>query len=98
MAAGYGGAQAIGDQARRLAVQAAQATDPQQAAQLREQASQFTNGAHQMADAVGSSFADAVAHTSLVGASILSHAPGRPRGHPVLRPWGAAGAGSRTAR
>ncbi|MFI7301500.1 MFS transporter, partial [Streptomyces sp. NPDC050121] len=34
-------------------------------------ASQLTNGAHRMAEAVGSSFADAVAHTSLVGAAIL---------------------------
>ena len=71
MAAGYGVAQEIGDQARRLAEQAAQATDPEQAAQLQEQASQLTNGARQMADAVGSSFAAAVAHTSLVGAAIL---------------------------
>ena len=71
VAAGYGVAREIGDQARRLAEQAAQATDPQQAAQLQEQASQLTNGARQMADAVGSSFADAVAHTSLVGAAIL---------------------------
>ncbi|MET9851004.1 MFS transporter [Streptomyces ossamyceticus] len=71
VAAGYGVAQEIGDQARRLAEQAAQATGPQQAAQLQEQASQLANGAHQMADAVGSSFADAVAHTSLVGAAVL---------------------------
>ncbi|MEV0776955.1 MFS transporter [Streptomyces sp. NPDC050428] len=71
VAAGYGVAEGIGDQARQLAEQAARATDPQQAAQLQEQAGQLTNGAHQMADAVGSSFADAVAHTSLVGAAIL---------------------------
>ncbi|GAA2630250.1 DHA2 family efflux MFS transporter permease subunit [Streptomyces vastus] len=71
VAAGYGVAQGIGDQARQLAEQAARATDPQQAAQLKEQAGQLTDGAHQMADAVGSSFADAVAHTSLVGAAIL---------------------------
>ncbi|MGP4009694.1 DHA2 family efflux MFS transporter permease subunit [Streptomyces sp. 4N124] len=71
VAAGYGVAEGIGDQARQLTEQAARATDPQQAAQLHEQAGQLTNGAHQMADAVGSSFADAVAHTSLVGAAIL---------------------------
>ncbi|UUU21888.1 MFS transporter [Streptomyces sp. DSM 40750] len=71
VAAGYGVAEGIGDQARQLAEQAARATDPQQAAQLREQADQLTYGAHQMAEAVGSSFADAVAHTSLVGAAIL---------------------------
>jgi X-X-X-Leu-X-X-Gly heptad repeat protein len=71
VAAGYGVAQGIGDQARQLAEQAARTTDPQQAAQLKEQAGQLANGAQQMADAVGSSFADAVAHTSLVGAVIL---------------------------
>ncbi|MEV1085145.1 MFS transporter [Streptomyces sp. NPDC050211] len=71
VAAGYGVAQGIGDQARQLTEQAARATDPQQAAQLQEQADQLANGAHQMADAVGSAFADAVAHTSLVGAAIL---------------------------
>ncbi|MFH8901123.1 MFS transporter [Streptomyces coeruleorubidus] len=71
VAAGYGVAQGIGDQARKLAEQAARTTDPQQAAQLKEQAGQLANGARQMADAVGSSFADAVAHTSLVGAAIL---------------------------
>ncbi|MEU0248610.1 DHA2 family efflux MFS transporter permease subunit [Streptomyces sp. NPDC006235] len=71
VAAGYGVAQGIGDQARRLAGQAARATDPQQAAQLKEQAGQLADGAQQMADAVSSSFADAVAHTSLVGAAIL---------------------------
>jgi EmrB/QacA subfamily drug resistance transporter len=71
VAAGYGVAQGIGDQARQLAEQAARATDPQQAAQFKEQAGQLADGARQMADAVGSSFADAVAHTSLVGAAIL---------------------------
>jgi EmrB/QacA subfamily drug resistance transporter len=71
VAAGYGVAEGIGDQARQLAEQAARATDPQQAARFQEQADQLTDGAHQMADAVGSSFADAVAHTSLVGAAIL---------------------------
>ncbi|MGW0476543.1 MFS transporter [Streptomyces coeruleorubidus] len=71
VAAGYGVAQGIGDQARQLAEQAARTTDPQQAAQLKEQAGQLANGAQQMADAVGSSFAEAVAHTSLVGAAIL---------------------------
>ncbi|MFI8835825.1 MFS transporter [Streptomyces afghaniensis] len=71
VAAGYGVAQGIGDQAQQLAEQAARATDPQQAAQLKEQAGQLSGGAQQMADAVSSSFADAVAHTSLVGAAIL---------------------------
>ncbi|MGW7386915.1 MFS transporter [Streptomyces sp. NPDC054794] len=69
--AGYAVAQGIGDKAHRLAAQAAQATDPQQAAGLKEQAGQLATGARQMADAVGSSFSDAVAHTSLVGAVIL---------------------------
>ncbi|MFE2260729.1 MFS transporter [Streptomyces griseosporeus] len=69
--AGYAVAQGIGDKAREVAGQAAQATDPQQAAQLKAQAGQLAQGARQMADAVGSSFSDAVAHTSLVGAVIL---------------------------
>ncbi|MGW4914314.1 MFS transporter [Streptomyces sp. NPDC004270] len=69
--AGYAVAQGIGEQARRTAARAAQATDPQQAAQLKAQARQLAEGAGQMADAVGSSFAAAVAHTSLVGAVIL---------------------------
>ncbi|MFJ9819431.1 MFS transporter [Streptomyces sp. NPDC101151] len=69
--AGYAVAQGIGDQAHRLAAQAAQASDPQQAAQLKEQAARLASGARQMADAVGSSFADAVARTSLVGAVVL---------------------------
>jgi EmrB/QacA subfamily drug resistance transporter len=69
--AGYAVAQGIGDQARTLAGQAAQATDPQQAARLTGQADQLAEGARQMADAVGSSFSDAVAHTSLIGALIL---------------------------
>ncbi|MFC7310094.1 MFS transporter [Streptomyces monticola] len=68
---GYAVAQGIGDQARALAEQAAQAGAPQQAAQLKAQADQLAHGARQMADAVGSSFSDAVAHTSLVGAVIL---------------------------
>ncbi|MEV0186703.1 MFS transporter [Streptomyces sp. NPDC050625] len=69
--AGYAVAQAIGGKARRLAVQAAEATDPQQAAKLKEQSAQLATGARQMADAVGSAFSDAVAHTSLVGAVVL---------------------------
>lgn len=69
--AGYAVAQGIGDKARQLAAQAAHASDPQQAAQLKAQAGQLAQGARQMRDAVGSSFADAVAHTSLVGAVIL---------------------------
>jgi hypothetical protein len=69
--AGYAVAQGIGDKARQLAEQAAHASSPQQAAQLKAQADQLAHGARQMADAVGSSFADAVAHTSLVGAVIL---------------------------
>ncbi|MCF3134649.1 MFS transporter [Streptomyces olivochromogenes] len=69
--AGYAVAQGIGDKAHQLAAQAARTTDPQQAAKLKEQAGQLATGARQMADAVGSSFSDAVAHTSLVGAVIL---------------------------
>lgn len=69
--AGYTVAQGLGDKARQVAAQAAQATDPQQAAQLKAQAGQLASGARQMADAVGSSFSDAVAHTSLVGAIVL---------------------------
>jgi EmrB/QacA subfamily drug resistance transporter len=69
--AGYAVSQGIGDRARELAGQAARATDPQQAAQLKGQADQLAQGARQMADAVGSSFSDAVAHTSLVGAVVL---------------------------
>ncbi|MER7840486.1 MFS transporter [Streptomyces sp. NPDC096040] len=69
--AGYAVAQGIGEKARQTAARAAQATDPQQAAQLKAQAQQLAQGARQMTDAVGSSFADAVAHTSLVGAVIL---------------------------
>ncbi|MFF4274908.1 MFS transporter [Streptomyces sp. NPDC001536] len=69
--AGYTVAQGIGEQARQIAAQAAKATDPQQAAQLKAQAEELATGARQMADAVGSSFSDAVAHTSLIGAVIL---------------------------
>ncbi|GAA2401615.1 DHA2 family efflux MFS transporter permease subunit [Streptomyces coeruleofuscus] len=69
--AGYAVAQGIGDRARQLAEQAAHTSDPQQAERLRAQAEQLAGGARQMADAVGSSFADAVAHTSLAGAVIL---------------------------
>nr|BFD82621.1 MFS transporter [Streptomyces sp. Xyl84] len=69
--AGYAVAQGIGDKARHLAAQAAQTTDPHQAAQLKAQAGQLAQGARQMKDAVGSSFADAVSHTSLVGAVVL---------------------------
>ncbi|MFD6174725.1 DHA2 family efflux MFS transporter permease subunit [Streptomyces coeruleorubidus] len=69
--AGYAVAQGIGDRARQLAEQAAHTSDPQQAERLRAQAGQLAGGARQMADAVGSSFADAVAHTSLAGAVIL---------------------------
>ncbi|MEU6656322.1 MFS transporter [Streptomyces sp. NPDC046900] len=69
--AGYAVAQGIGDRARHLAEQAAHAQSAQQAGRLKAQADQLAHGARQMADAVGSSFADAVAHTSLVGAVIL---------------------------
>ncbi|MFD9938486.1 DHA2 family efflux MFS transporter permease subunit [Streptomyces massasporeus] len=69
--AGYAVAQGIGDKARRLAEQAAHTGDPQQAERLRTQAEQLGGGARQMADAVGSAFSDAVAHTSLIGAVIL---------------------------
>ncbi|MGW5236381.1 MFS transporter [Streptomyces nodosus] len=69
--AGYAVARGIGDKARQLAEQAAHTQDPRQAAPLKEQAEQLAHGARQMADAVGGSFADAVAHTSLVGAVVL---------------------------
>lgn len=69
--AGYAVAQGIGEQARQAAARARQAGDPQQAAQLKQQAGELAAGARQMADAVGSAFSDAVAHTSLVGAVIL---------------------------
>ncbi|MCK8434796.1 MFS transporter [Streptomyces sp. D2-8] len=69
--AGYAVAQGIGDKARQLAEQAAHTSDPQQAERLRAQAEQLGGGARRMADAVGSSFSDAVAHTSLIGAVIL---------------------------
>lgn len=69
--AGYAVARGIGDKARQLAEQAAHTSDPQQAERLRAQAEQLGAGARQMADAVGASFADAVAHTSVVGAVIL---------------------------
>ena len=69
--AGYAVAQGIGDKARQLGEQAAHASSTQQAAQLKAQADQLAQGARQMADAVGSSFADSVAHTSLVGAVVL---------------------------
>jgi EmrB/QacA subfamily drug resistance transporter len=69
--AGYAVARGMGDKARQLAEQAAHTGDPRQAGQLKAQAEQLAGGARQMADAVGSSFADAVAHTSLVGAVVL---------------------------
>ncbi|MFG2463143.1 MFS transporter [Streptomyces sp. NPDC048523] len=69
--AGYAVAQGIGEKAQQVAAQAAGATDPQQAAQLKAQAGQLASGARQLADAVGSSFSDAVAHTSLIGATVL---------------------------
>ncbi|QES43926.1 MFS transporter [Streptomyces venezuelae] len=69
--AGYAVAQGIGDKAHEVAGQAAKATSPEQAAQLKGQAEQLAQGAGKMADAVGSAFSDSVAHTSLVGAVIL---------------------------
>ncbi|MEU5667270.1 MFS transporter [Streptomyces longwoodensis] len=69
--AGYAVAEGVGHKAQQLAAQAAQATDPQQAAQLKGQAEHLAGAARQMTDAVASSFSDAVAHTSLVGAVIL---------------------------
>ncbi|MFF3373054.1 MFS transporter [Streptomyces sp. NPDC002680] len=69
--AGYQVAQVIGEQAQELAARAASAGTPEQAAALKTQAAQLAQGARQMADAVGSSFSDAVAHTSLIGAVIL---------------------------
>ncbi|MEU0950206.1 MFS transporter [Streptomyces canus] len=89
--AGYTVAQGLGAKAQQVAAQAADATDPQQAAQLKAQAGQLASGARQMADAVGSSFSDAVAHTSLVGAIVLGVGtvlvavllPGRKSAEPV---------------
>ncbi|MEU2063905.1 MFS transporter [Streptomyces sp. NPDC013455] len=69
--AGYAVAQGIGEKAHQAAAQAQQATDPQQAGQLKQQAAELAAGARQMSDAVGSAFSDAVAHTSLVGAVVL---------------------------
>ncbi|MFM9609710.1 MFS transporter [Streptomyces sp. V2] len=69
--AGYAVAQGVAEKAQQLAAQAAHTTDPHQAAQLKTQAAELAHGARQMADAVGSSFSDAVAHTSLIGAVIL---------------------------
>ncbi|MFI1353507.1 MFS transporter [Streptomyces sp. NPDC020898] len=72
--AGYQVAQGIGEQAQQLAAQATQAGGAgkaEQAAELKAQADRLAQGAQQMADAVGSSFSDAVAHTSLIGAVIL---------------------------
>ncbi|MFF0080281.1 MFS transporter [Streptomyces canus] len=91
--AGYTVAQGIGEKAQQVAAQAAQATDPQQAAQLKAQAGQLASGARQMADAVGSSFSDAVAHTSLIGAIVLGVGtvvvavllPGRKAAEPASR-------------
>ncbi|MEV7738439.1 MFS transporter [Streptomyces sp. NPDC088921] len=91
--AGYTVAQGIGEKAQQVAGQAAGATDPQQAAQLKAQAGQLASGARQMADAVGSSFSDAVAHTSLIGAIVLGVGtvvvavllPGRKSAEPASR-------------
>ncbi|MFI8929684.1 MFS transporter [Streptomyces sp. NPDC053474] len=69
--AGGGVAQAIGQQARRLAEQAAGTSSPRKAAELKAQAAELAQGAEQMKHAVGTSFSDAVAHTSLVGAVVL---------------------------
>ncbi|MER7901015.1 DHA2 family efflux MFS transporter permease subunit [Streptomyces sp. NPDC096046] len=69
--AGYAVAHGIGDKARQLAERAAHTSDPQQAERLRSQADRLGGDARQMADAVGSAFSDAVAHTSLIGAVIL---------------------------
>ncbi|WP_107450395.1 MFS transporter [Streptomyces silvensis] len=70
--AGGGVAQAIGEQAKQLAERAgAPGTTPQKAAELKAQAGELAQGAEQMRHAVGASFSDAVAHTSLVGAVIL---------------------------
>ncbi|WP_030685006.1 MFS transporter [Streptomyces sp. NRRL B-1347] len=69
--AGGGVAQAIGHQAQRIAEQAAGTSSPQQAARLKAQAAELAQGAEQMKHAVGASFSDAVAHTSLIGAVIL---------------------------
>lgn len=69
--AGGGVAQAIGQQARRLGEQAAGTSSPRKAAELKAQAAELAQGAEQMKHAVGTSFSDAVAHTSLIGAVVL---------------------------
>jgi EmrB/QacA subfamily drug resistance transporter len=69
--AGYAVAQSIAAQARQLAEQAAGSGTTGESAQLKIQADRLADGASQMADAVGSSFTDAVAQTSLAGALIL---------------------------
>lgn len=69
--AGYAVAQGVADRAHQLGAQAARSSDPQQAAQLKAQAAELAETARRTADSVGSSFADAVAHTSLVGAVVL---------------------------
>ncbi|MCM4083454.1 MFS transporter [Paractinoplanes hotanensis] len=69
--AGYAVAQQTGDLAREAAEQATAAGNAGQAASLYAEAGRLAESARQMADAVGASFAEAVAHTSLVGAVIL---------------------------
>ncbi|KPH96802.1 drug resistance transporter, EmrB/QacA subfamily [Actinobacteria bacterium OK074] len=69
--AGYAVASAMSDRAQALAEQAASAGSAERAAQLKSQAGELATGAKQMAEAVGASFSDAVAHTSLVGAVVL---------------------------
>ncbi|MFD8420422.1 MFS transporter [Streptomyces sp. NPDC059466] len=94
--AGYAVAQGIGDKARQLGEQAARAGhagNTEKAAQLKAQSDQLAHGARQMADAVGSSFADAVAHTSLIGAVILGVGTVLVA---VLLPWKERAAGART--
>ncbi|MEV0643390.1 MFS transporter [Streptomyces sp. NPDC050619] len=69
--AGYAVAQGMADKARQLAEQATGTGNAQQAGQLKAQAEQLAQSARQMADAVGSSFSDAVARTSLIAAVVL---------------------------
>ncbi|MFF3500105.1 MFS transporter [Streptomyces sp. NPDC003247] len=69
--AGGGVARALGEQARRLAEQAAGAGSSPEAAALKAQSDELARNAGQLRHTVGAAFSDAVAHTSLVGAVIL---------------------------
>ncbi|MFG2276135.1 MFS transporter [Streptomyces chartreusis] len=71
--AGYGVAHQLSAQAQDLLNKAKlDGTAAEQASQLEAQGRQMASGAQQLTDALGSSFSDAVAHTSLVGTVILA--------------------------